>query len=265
MLANNIDVMLQDSKGQTAMHLACITGDVGSYKALATHNYMIKNCVDHSKKTPLDYAVEKKHQAIIDLEKSLTVTLYSKTKTNAKVTPDDFEYIMPLGRGAFGEVILVRHKSEEVATKDGKDDGKYFAMKIMKKRKYSGMLNFVLTEKEVSRKVRHRFIVRLAYAFQTFDKLFMVTEFCSGGDMRALINMRGKKGLPEAEAKLYLAEILVAIEELHKNGIIHRDIKPENILLDKDGHCKLTDFGLSKEGMFEKKQTNTFLGGGRSY
>jgi serine/threonine protein kinase len=74
-----------------------------------------------------------------------------------------------------------------------------------------------------------------------------------------------KKKLSENDARMYLAEILVAIEELHKNGIIHRDIKLDNILLDKDGHAKLTDFGLSKEGMFEKKLTNTMLGGGRSY
>lgn len=81
--------------------------------------------------------------------------------------------------------------------------------------------------------------------------------------MRALLTYRQK--FTEPESKLYLAEVLIAIEELHKNGIIHRDIKPENILLDKEGHIKLTDFGLSKEGMFEKKLTNTMLGGGRSY
>ena len=81
--------------------------------------------------------------------------------------------------------------------------------------------------------------------------------------MRALLASRKK--LPENEARLYLAEIIIAIEELHKNGIIHRDIKLDNILLDKDGHAKITDFGLSKEGMFEKKLTNTMLGGGRSY
>jgi serine/threonine protein kinase len=91
----------------------------------------------------------------------------------------------------------------------------------------------------------------------------MISEYCGGGDLRALVSK--KKRLSEAEARLYLAEILVAIEELHKNGIIHRDIKLDNILLDKDGHAKLTDFGLSKEGMFEKKLTNTMLGGGRSY
>lgn len=64
---------------------------------------------------------------------------------------------------------------------------------------------------------------------------------------------------------MYLAEILLAIEELHRNGVIHRDIKPDNVLIDSQGHACLTDFGLAKEGMFEKKQTYTLLGGGQSY
>lgn len=71
--------------------------------------------------------------------------------------------------------------------------------------------------------------------------------------------------MTESEARLYLAEIINAIDELHMNGIIHRDIKLDNILVDKEGHIKMADFGLSKEGMFEKKLTNTILGGGRSY
>ena len=78
-----------------------------------------------------------------------------------------------------------------------------------------------------------------------------------------MIARRGK--LPENEVKIYLAEIILGIEELHKNGIIHRDIKLDNILIDNNGHACLTDFGLSKEGMFEKKLTSTILGGGASY
>ncbi len=82
---------------------------------------------------------------------------------------------MPLGRGAFRRVLLVSK------------DNQYYAMKIMKKRKYNGLLNLVLTEKEVQRKVKSRFIVPLRYAFQTFDKLFIVSDYCAGGDLRALI------------------------------------------------------------------------------
>lgn len=68
--------------------------------------------------------------------------------------------------------------------------------------------------------------------------------------------------LPEDHARVYLAEILLAIEDLHNNGIVHRDIKPENVLVDQKGHACLSDFGLAKEGLFEQKMTNTVLGGG---
>ena len=88
----------------------------------------------------------------------------------------------------------------------------------------------------------------------------MIMDYCPGGDVRSLINH--KKRIIEDDARLYLSQILLAIEELQKNGIIHRDIKPENILLDADGNALLTDFGLAKEGIFEKKLTNTVLGGG---
>ena len=124
-------------------------------------------------------------------------------------------------------------------------------------------MNLVISEKEILRKVKHRFIVSLKYAFQTFDKLFLVSEYCAGGDLRFMLAY--KKWFTEEEARLYLAEILIGIEELHKNGIIHRDVKLDNILIDKEGHIKITDFGLSKEGMFEKKLTDTLLGGGKSY
>ena len=165
-----------------------------------------------------------------------------------KMRAKDFEFIMPLGQGAFGEVFLVK-KGEQ-----------YFALKAMKKRNYNGLMNFVVTEKEIQRKIKHRFIVKLRYAFQTYDKLYLVSDFCQGGDLRAVINSR--KGLKEEEARFYISEIIIAVEEIHRNGIIHRDIKLDNILLDKNGHAKLTDFGLAKEGIFESNLTNTILGGG---
>ena len=139
-------------------------------------------------------------------------------------------------------------------------------MKRMKKRTYNGVTRFVITEKEVQRKIDNRFIIKLHYAFQTFDYLYLVTDFCPGGDIRSQIQQQkityGQTQLPENYVRVYLAEILIAIEDLHKNGIVHRDIKPENVLIDGKGHACLSDFGLAKEGLFEQKQTDTILGGG---
>jgi serine/threonine protein kinase len=124
--------------------------------------------VDKAGKTPLDYAFESKHHHIIDYDRKTTVTLYTRDHKGAqlKLKPDDFEFVMPLGRGAFGEVILVHDRVDTSQDSEiGEKESKLYAMKIMKKRKYNGLINFVLTEKEVQRKVRHKFIVKLAYAF----------------------------------------------------------------------------------------------------
>ena len=83
--------------------------------------------------------------------------------------------------------------------------------------------------------------------------------------MRNVINRSLGGRIQEEHAKIYLSEILIAIEELHKNGIVHRDIKPENILIDQKGHACLSDFGLAKQGLFEERHTETFVGGGQTY
>jgi serine/threonine protein kinase len=133
------------------------------------------------------------------------------------------------------------------------------------------MTRFVLTEKEILRKISHRFIQCLFYAFQTFEYLYLVFDFCPGGELRSVINQAAYNSdgegpiVSEEHTRLYLAEVLISIEELHKNGIIHRDIKPENILIAADGHIKLSDFGLSKVGIFSENLTTTRLGGGQTY
>lgn len=92
--------------------------------------------------------------------------------------------------------------------------------------------------------VRSPFIVKLHYAFQTPDKLYFVVDFLNGGEL--YYHLRKKVKFNEKMARFYIAEILLALEDLHTVGIIYRDLKPENILLDSSGHIKLTDFGLSK-------------------
>jgi serine/threonine protein kinase len=100
--------------------------------------------------------------------------------------------------------------------------------------------------------------VGLNYAFQTRDKLFLILEYCPGGDLGKVLEQ--EKRFDEGRARIYLAEILLALEDLHKRDIIFRDLKPDNVVLDTQGHALLTDFGLSKEGVLDNQAANSFCG-----
>ena len=103
------------------------------------------------------------------------------------------------------------------------------------------------TERKVLSVVDHPFIMKLHYAFQTDDKLYLVLDYCPGGEL--FFHLSRFRRFPERVARFYAAELLLAIGHLHKRGIIYRDLKPENVLLDAEGHVKLGDFGLAKAGI----------------
>ena len=110
-------------------------------------------------------------------------------------------------------------------------------------------------------KTEHPFIVKLHFAFETSTRLYLVQEFCRGGEL--FRRMEVERMMLEDHARFYLCEIVCALEYLHGLDIIYRDLKTENVMLDEEGHVKLIDFGLSKLGMSEGALTNTFCGTGK--
>ena len=166
-----------------------------------------------------------------------------------KVTIDDFELLKVLGKGSFGKVMQVKKK----------DTGDIFAMKILQKDKVleKHQLEHTKAERHILQAVQHPFMVHLRFAFQSEAKLYMVLDYVNGGEL--FFHLQNSVRFSEVRARLYGAEILLALGHLHKLGVIYRDLKPENILLDKDGHVRLTDFGLAKQNIADNK-TYTFCG-----
>lgn len=163
---------------------------------------------------------------------------------------DDFAMLKVLGKGTFGKVMLVRQKS----------NNQVFAMKVLRKDVVlaKGELAHTLTENNVLAKCSHPFLTSLKYSFQTPDHLCFVMEYVNGGEL--FMHLRKSKSFSEERVCFYGAEITMAITYLHENGIVYRDLKLENILLDAEGHIKITDFGLSKEEMKFGSTTTTFCG-----
>jgi serine/threonine protein kinase len=160
-----------------------------------------------------------------------------------------FNILQTLGSGTFGKVYKVELKS----------NGNIYAMKIINK-KYlirNQQLRYAVTECNVLKQTKHPFIITLHYAFQTPDHLYMILDYCPGGDFSFHI---ARNLFEEDEAKFFIAELVLAIEHLHNLDIIYRDLKPENILIDSDGHIRLADFGLAKENVSGNKMAQSFCG-----
>ena len=119
------------------------------------------------------------------------------------------------------------------------------------------LLRYAITECNVLKQSDCHFIIKLHYSFQTPENLYMILDYCPIGDLSYQIQLNL---FEEDEAKFYIAELILAIEYLHKKDIIYRDLKPENILIDKDGHFKLADFGLEKENVKNDIPNKTFCG-----
>ncbi|XP_029163456.1 ribosomal protein S6 kinase alpha-5-like [Nylanderia fulva] len=162
----------------------------------------------------------------------------------------DFDILKILGTGAYGTVYLVRKRM-------GADCGQLYAMKLLKKASIvqkKKTTEHTKTERQILEAIRDSpFLITLYYAFQTNEMLCLILDYVPGGEMFThLYNTQ----FAEREVRIYVGEIVLALERLHELGIIYRDIKLENILLDRDGHLVLTHFGLSKEFLPHERNGN---------
>lgn len=174
-----------------------------------------------------------------------------QSSPSAAPSLEDFEQVKVVGKGSYGKVFLVKHKS---------DPTQVYAMKTLQKDDIvkRNQTEHTKTERKVLQSTKHPFIVDLYYAFQTPKKLCFVLEFCPGGELFTYLAGDGR--FPEHRTQFYSAEVVLAIGYLHSLDIIFRDLKPENILMDAEGHVKLTDFGLSKEGITDNYGAKSMCG-----
>lgn len=167
-----------------------------------------------------------------------------------QVQLSDFSLIAPIGEGNYSSVVLARH----IAT------GGLYAIKCLSKDQLieAEEVTHTLAERNILVNARHPFLVPLHAAIQTPANLYFVLSFCPGGEL--FNHLRARRTFDEPTVRVIAAELTLALEYLHANGVIYRDLKPENILVQSDGHVALADFGLSKAVGGEDVTTSTFCG-----
>lgn len=189
-------------------------------------------------------------QATSETRYFANVNLNDDKGSEGQISHNDFIIHDILGKGSFGEVYLVEKR----------DGGKLYAMKVFSKKSVQAqnLMRFIYIEKKIMHAFNSPFMVKLHYAFQTDRKLYLLMDYCKNRDLGCMLKKKGI--LTEQVARLVIAELVLAVEALHSKDIVHRDLKPDNILIDDDGHIKVTDFGLAKEGIKKGVLTKTFCG-----
>ncbi|XP_028551979.1 probable serine/threonine protein kinase IREH1 isoform X2 [Dendrobium catenatum] len=180
--------------------------------------------------------------AIMDEEDDVVRSLRASPvhpSSKDRTSIDDFEIIKPISRGAFGRVFLAKKRTT----------GDLFAIKVLRKADMirKNAVESILAERDILITVRNPFVVRFFYSFTSRENLYLVMEYLNGGDLYSLLRNLGC--LDEEITRIYIAEVVLALEYLHSLRVVHRDLKPDNLLIAHDGHIKLTDFGLSKVGL----------------
>ncbi|ETL92608.1 AGC/AKT protein kinase, variant [Phytophthora nicotianae] len=175
---------------------------------------------------------------------------------NTKLSVEDFDLLKVIGKGAFGKVMLVRKKVPDGSS----NPNAIYAMKVLKKASVfaKNQVEHTKSERRILRDIDHPFVVRLRYAFQNEDKLYLVMDYYNGGSL--FFHLRKSRKFSEKRARFYAAQLLMSMSHLHELNIAYRDLKLENILMDDKGFIALTDFGLSKENVDVPDGAKTFCG-----
>ena len=149
----------------------------------------------------------------------------------------------------FFEIFFTTHTPHSVKFPDD-----LYAVKVLPKNQMGNKTDVrqIMKERKIMARLDNPFVVDLMFSFQSELSLFLVMDFMPGGDLYSLLQNVG--ALAESPSRFYIAEILHAIRYLHSHGILHRDLKPDNVLIGRNGHIKLTDFGLSERGVRQRRQ-----------
>ncbi|KAM7543091.1 hypothetical protein Aperf_G00000012229 [Anoplocephala perfoliata] len=233
-----------------------VNGGIGAEEMLITDGISnsgfmgsVRDATRHS--TPVSDLKGNKSSVKADAAADGSVIIPKVPIKSEQIGLDNFKLLRVIGRGSYAKVFQVEYKPT----------CKIYAMKVIKKEIITDEedIDWVQTEKHVFEIAsNHPFLVGLHSCFQTPSRLFFVIEFINGGDL--MYHMQRQCRLPEDHAKFYAAEICIAMNFLHERQIVYRDLKLDNVLMDLEGHIKLTDYGMCKEGISESNLTATFCG-----